>query len=131
MSNVPLPYKTPAQIHEQIGNIIARKPRIFSMTPEDISALTIRRATDIIASNYLKNKEKIQVLQTEHDAIDYLSRHDLLTELPNRRELDLQIEQQITGKEDVAFMIFDLRNFKTINDTYGHSMGDAALELVA
>jgi diguanylate cyclase (GGDEF)-like protein len=122
MNNTPRQDKTPEEVQTQIKWILDNKV---------VTKSTLKRVARILAWHHLNNSQKIIQLQIDHDALDYLARHDILTELPNRRELDLQVQEQITGEEDVAFMIFDLRNFKTINDTYDHTMGDAALELVA
>lgn len=59
--------------------------------------------------------------------------HDTLTGLLNHasaRELILQRMQQQTGRK-FALVIFDLDKFKTINDTYGHIMGNYILQHVA
>jgi two-component system cell cycle response regulator len=57
---------------------------------------------------------------------------DALTGLANRRVLQAALDaavQEATGHQ--AFLIFDLDNFKQVNDRYGHTFGDALLSLVA
>ena len=57
--------------------------------------------------------------------------HDPLTGSYNRRafEMDWQhVETAIQGSRiDVAFMLVDCDRFKTLNDTYGHNIGDKVL----
>ncbi len=62
-----------------------------------------------------------------------LSRMDLLTELLNKKSYELWCQRMLEeckNGEPCALVIFDLDNFKQINDTYGHIMGDRVLEIV-
>jgi diguanylate cyclase (GGDEF)-like protein len=52
---------------------------------------------------------------------------DSLTELPNRRQLMADLEVAARGSEPTVLGLFDLDGFKTYNDTFGHSAGDALL----
>jgi diguanylate cyclase (GGDEF)-like protein/PAS domain S-box-containing protein len=64
-----------------------------------------------------------------------MARHDSLTDLPNRllfREKMAEGLARVTaGGEALAVFCLDLDNFKTINDTLGHPIGDALLRAVA
>lgn len=56
---------------------------------------------------------------------------DALTDLPNRASFDLALERLSCADPGAwALMIVDLDNLKTINDTFGHSAGDALLQVV-
>lgn len=63
--------------------------------------------------------------------IQYLAHFDALTGLPNRAQLDDRAQYAISlaqrSHESVALMFLDLDHFKDINDTLGHSIGDALL----
>jgi diguanylate cyclase (GGDEF)-like protein len=64
-----------------------------------------------------------------------LARHDHLTGLLTRREMDRLLEEELIRSyrygHPVALMLIDLDHFKQVNDTYGHVSGDAALRAVA
>lgn len=69
------------------------------------------------------------------DRIKHLAHHDPLTNLPNRIFLHGRLEQAVEfarrEQKQVAVMFIDLDNFKRINDTLGHRIGDALLGQVA
>lgn len=64
-----------------------------------------------------------------------LALFDPLTQLPNRRyfieHLELQAEKGATKARRFAILFIDIDRFKSINDTYGHAIGDALLVVVA
>lgn len=69
------------------------------------------------------------------EQVQQLAFHDPLTRLPNRRLLMDRLELTLTGNKRSgrrsALLFMDLDNFKPLNDTHGHSMGDLLLVQVA
>ncbi|WP_422023357.1 sensor domain-containing protein [Roseibium sp.] len=67
--------------------------------------------------------------------IRYLADHDPLTGLPNRRKFKRKLEAKIEASrqtgEPAAVVFVDMDNFKFINDSYGHAVGDDVLSTVA
>lgn len=57
--------------------------------------------------------------------------HDPLTDLLNRRHFERTLDAYKQGNTPFALIIVDIDNFKTINDTFGHSTGDALIKRVA
>ncbi len=67
--------------------------------------------------------------------LDYQANHDTLTKLPNRqffrKKLDSALQSREGKKIGVALLFIDLDDFKYVNDTYGHLVGDSVLQQVA
>lgn len=57
--------------------------------------------------------------------------HDPLTDLLNRRHFERTLNAYKEGDTPFALIIVDIDNFKTINDTFGYSTGDALIKRVA
>src|SRR4029078_10674097 len=68
--------------------------------------------------------------QTQEDSLT-----DPLTSLPNTRFMFMHLTRELARaerlKSEVSLLVMDLDNFKEINDTYGHHVGDRALRDVA
>jgi len=68
--------------------------------------------------------------QTQEDSLT-----DPLTNLPNRRSMFVHLSRELARaerlKSEVAVIVMDVDGFKSINDTYGHNVGDHALREVA
>ncbi|MET0321288.1 MAG: EAL domain-containing protein [Duganella sp.] len=73
--------------------------------------------------------------KAEQHLIDFLSHHDALTGLPNRLLARQRFEQALAGARRegrcVTVMCLDLDRFRGINDSYGHAVGDKALQVVS
>lgn len=73
-----------------------------------------------------------RMVRSVYDQLSWVSTHDDLTRLLNRREFERMVDQQLTRREDHRSLLhLDLRGFQLLNDTAGHEGGDAALRQVA
>jgi diguanylate cyclase (GGDEF)-like protein/PAS domain S-box-containing protein len=64
--------------------------------------------------------------------IEYLSNHDELTGLYNRRYFNEELKRLSNSRKyPISIIVGDINRLKDINDNYGHSMGDRYIELTA
>ena len=97
-------------------------------------AIDARRATDEL--NELRDRTteaeiEIARLQQELDRLSEMARNDPLTGALNRKGLDETVERELARahrrQSQVCVGLLDIDNFKKLNDTHGHDVGDAAL----
>ncbi len=95
----------------------------FTKLMEKKEALTVEGSEElrIFAKTYNKLLEQIKTDQVE---LTYEASHDSLTGLYNRKIFD----DVRTSVHDATMLLIDIDNFKGINDTYGHEIGDRVLQ---
>lgn len=86
-------------------------------------------------SRYIGVLSDISEQKKAQETIYLQANYDELTLLPNRRlfldRLDQEIKKARRGQTQVALIFVDLDNFKEINDSYGHELGDKLLKETA
>ncbi len=86
-------------------------------------------------TNYISVFNDFSALKHSQEQLEHLALHDPLTDLPNRvmfrTRLDHAIERANRDGRQVAVLFLDLDNFKNVNDSLGHPVGDELLEQVA
>jgi two-component system CheB/CheR fusion protein len=102
--------------------------------PERLLITAVKNAEGQI-TNYVGTIADITESKAAADEIKHLAFYDPLPHLPNRRSLldrlhHALIASELSGKIG-AVLYIDLDNFKTLNDTLGHNIGDMLLQEVA
>lgn len=122
----------------ETGNVLTLThcPYLSAQGSQRYCNLTVKRVTRSDGTTGFRGTATDVTLEVEaSERIHYLSHHDELTGLPNRIQMKEFLEGRLQKGSEVdrplAMISLDLNDFKTINDVYGHSAGDAVLSEVS
>ena len=75
--------------------------------------------------------ENIDAEKREREKLIYLSETDHLTGILNRRSGESRIRTMISNMQSGMYALFDADKFKSVNDNYGHDVGDKVIIAIA
>jgi len=114
-------------LHHRDGHRVPVTTKVFPLFGESGE---IEGAVEIFSDNssHVANKRRIDELQE-------LALLDPLTRIGNRRYLEMTLESKLAEtaryNNHIAVFFIDIDDFKKINDTYGHDVGDETLRVAA
>ena len=113
-------------VAEHVGNFRAR---------EAVRLLEVNGSAERMRSRIAELEREAAELHSKLDSEKQSARVDALTGIANRKSFEERIAQDIARKPGAAppvvMLLWDLDNFKVINDSYGHRAGDLVLRSVA
>ncbi len=120
-------------ITEPLSHLISTTKRIT--TDNDYSTdLTLQESHDEVGDLSMAFKEMMSQIKKRDLSLQQLAYYDRVTNLPNRHYFEERISQAIDNAKKYGtscyLMMIDLDDFKIVNDTLGHAMGDLLLHRV-
>ena len=118
------------------GNVtFTARFRHASGATRDLEVIAENRLTDPLVEGVVLSMRDITERKTLEDELRHQAFHDALTGLANRALFEDRLAHALAGARRhsrlVAVLFLDLDDFKTINDSLGHSTGDELLQAVA
>jgi diguanylate cyclase (GGDEF)-like protein len=114
--------------------------RVVVHSSDELGAMAISFNTmqDEVARTAVALGGAREELRTSRTHLEKLAGTDPLTGLSNRRHFEQELEKEValrissTGSvETAALLVLDLDNFKYVNDSHGHAVGDVVLQKIA
>lgn len=125
ITNPHLPSETPstsafitAEFNERVGS--------FDTTQAEYLLGIARTAGLAISEDHLRQRS-----EEVNRELERIASFDDLTGLPNRRSIRMHLQERLGTDAAVSVLVLDLDDFKTINDSLGHEIGDQVLKLVS
>jgi diguanylate cyclase (GGDEF)-like protein len=115
----------PIEMNNQVAGVLtagSRRPRHFDKFDTSVLQRLARQGSIALENARL------------HADLHALSITDPLTELPNRRRLQIHLDHEVAAARRgraLALAVFDIDSFKHYNDTFGHVAGDQILKAFA
>ncbi|WP_345993260.1 diguanylate cyclase [Sulfurimonas sp. HSL-1716] len=108
---------------------------IGQITQEELLARIYSRWAEIMRTSQNKLEEVNKVLNEKASQYEMLSATDKLTGIYNRGKFEVELNSEIQRakrykSDPFSIIFFDVDNFKRINDTYGHPVGDVVLKKI-
>lgn len=120
------------------GDLNAVRARIDSRhvvvhSSDELGALAVSFNTmqDEVARTAIALGGAREELRSSRSHLEHLAATDPLTGLSNRRHFERELEREVAQHTMSALLMLDLDNFKYVNDSHGHAVGDVVLQRIA
>ena len=99
---------------------------------DDLRLLEALASNTSVALQYDRLEQAVVKLRSLQDQLRHQAFHDPLTDLPNRALFMSEVRAELTDRGgEIAVLFIDVDDFKIVNDSLGHDVGDALLVSIA